>query len=292
MSPNERLNPLDALVAQAGKTTGSGAVLQSAGERSAAGSGGRSARRSADTHQPAGNLLQLFKERGLYGRELEPRKHAVGCPWEQEHSDHRGCEDSDTVIWEARDGQPESFHCSHAHCKGRKGADVIALWCPAPTPEELFTQAQVAEPDARPQVLTELARAVCHEPLLSDAWATRVKEAGLAPKRAFAEAVAAARKVQRDAPPAATSWEPEERCGIYLVRSGELCYEKETRDGAVVVPLCNFRARISCEETQDDGAERLTYFNIEGQVAPGTPLPTVTIPSDRFNGTPLDVRAE
>ena len=71
--------------------------------------------------------------RGHYGRALGNGKHAIRCPWEHEHTDQRGAEDSDTVVWEAIEGQWPTFHCSHAHCIGRTIKDVMKLWGDADT---------------------------------------------------------------------------------------------------------------------------------------------------------------
>jgi hypothetical protein len=72
----------------------------------------------------------LFEAHGLYGRCIDPAegRHAVLCPWADEHTVKRPATYGDTVIWEARDGGWPRFHCSHKHCEGRRIEDVIALW--------------------------------------------------------------------------------------------------------------------------------------------------------------------
>jgi|GEM_PF-2298709 hypothetical protein len=76
------------------------------------------------------DIESLFRSRGHYGRPMGGGKHAVLCPWFMEHTDPyaRDAEDSDTVVWEASANQWPSFDCKHAHCEGRKIADVIRLW--------------------------------------------------------------------------------------------------------------------------------------------------------------------
>lgn len=55
-----------------------------------------------------------------------------------------------------------------------------------------------------------------------------------------------------------------EQAGQYLVRDGRICRRKKTQDGAVIVPLCNFKARITEEVTRDDGADVTRLLTIEG----------------------------
>ena len=66
------------------------------------------------------NALQAFVDAGLYGRPLGDGKHAVLCPWVDEHSqrDYSG-RLGDTVLWEKGTSGVGVFRCSHAHCSGR-----------------------------------------------------------------------------------------------------------------------------------------------------------------------------
>lgn len=73
------------------------------------------------------DVVAWFSAHGAYRRQLAEGKHAVQCPWIDQHSTAPPPNGSDTVVWEARDGWP-SFHCSHAHCADRSLRDVIALW--------------------------------------------------------------------------------------------------------------------------------------------------------------------
>ena len=74
------------------------------------------------------DLPSLFTDAGLYRRDLGEGKHAVICPWESEHTApdlDPTSGGSGTVIW-AGDGERKAgFHCSHAHCEGRKLPEVL-----------------------------------------------------------------------------------------------------------------------------------------------------------------------
>ena len=70
-----------------------------------------------------------------------------------------------------------------------------------------------------------------------------------------------------------------------------IAWRKETRDGSVPVPLCNFTAQIVAEEVIDDGAERRTILGIEGTMPDGRRLPCARIPAERFNGHELGDRS-
>lgn len=74
------------------------------------------------------DVVAWFRAHDLYGKPgNEAGKHNVACPWSAEHSDNRDAEDSDTVVWEAAGDQWPRFHCSHAHCAGRRLEDVMRL---------------------------------------------------------------------------------------------------------------------------------------------------------------------
>lgn len=271
MSPN----PLELLASRAPRPTQSGHSPASVNRR-----------RNPTRPLYPGSVVALFRDRNCYGRELEPGKHAVLCPWAAEHSDRRPAEDSDTVIWETGAGQPEAFHCSHDHCHGRTLADVLDLWCPPPSAEELFRAARAAEPAERPSRLKELAQVVCNDPLQLESWANQVREAGLATKGAFMkEAEAARRQSRMDQQPGSSRSALElytTSAGPYRVVNGAMCHEKDTREGPVLVPLCNFDARISGEEVRDNGAERRVLFSVSGSLQSGSPLPAVSVAADQF----------
>ncbi len=74
------------------------------------------------------DVVAWFQSHDAYRKALFDGKHAVDCPWIDEHST-TGI--TDTVVWETS-GWP-TFHCSHDHCHGRNLRDVITLWGDADT---------------------------------------------------------------------------------------------------------------------------------------------------------------
>jgi hypothetical protein len=58
--------------------------------------------------------------------------------------------------------------------------------------------------------------------------------------------------------------------------------DKDTRDGVIEVPLCNFTAKITRENVYDDGAEKQTVFNIAGFMPNGEPLPEIEVPAEKY----------
>ena len=88
--------------------------------------------------------------------------------------------------------------------------------------------------------------------------------------------------------PATAATDPAVQAGPYFVtRDGMIAWRKETRDGSVPVPLCNFTAQIVAEEVIDDGAERRTILGIEGTMPDGRRLPCARVPAERFNSHEL-----
>jgi hypothetical protein len=75
------------------------------------------------------------------------------------------------------------------------------------------------------------------------------------------------------------------RVGEYLVAGNQVCMRKQTVTGPVVLPLCNFVAKITREVIHDYGnGERQHHFEIEGTLADGTPLSATLVPSGQFAG--------
>ncbi len=72
--------------------------------------------------------------------------------------------------------------------------------------------------------------------------------------------------------------------GPYRVQGGCIAVERTTRDGPVVVPLCNFEARVTEEVTLDDSADTTRAFVLEGKLESGEVLPAVRVPATRFSG--------
>jgi hypothetical protein len=74
-------------------------------------------------------LGRAFELAGWLGDPLLGGKRMVRCPWLLEHSDGRGDgHDSSTVVLPPTTiGRWGAFHCSHAHCAGRRFEDVMAV---------------------------------------------------------------------------------------------------------------------------------------------------------------------
>ena len=82
---------------------------------------------------------------------------------------------------------------------------------------------------------------------------------------------------------ASSGFEATIEAGPYFVtQDGMIAWRKETREGVVPQPLCNFTARIVAEEVLDDGAEQHTVFVIEGELPGGHRLPPTRVPAERY----------
>jgi hypothetical protein len=92
------------------------------------------------------DVVAWFTAHGMYGRPLGGGKHAVVCPWLDEHTQASEPEDSDTVVWEASGGRWPSKFCSHRHCEGRGIRQVMDLWGDA----DLFCAAEFPLPEPKP----------------------------------------------------------------------------------------------------------------------------------------------
>jgi len=84
------------------------------------------------------DVIDIFGSAGFSPRDLGGGKWAIICPWTGEHShpDWHG-QTTSTVIWERSAGSPATFHCSHAHCEGRKLADALSAIGYRPSPEDV-----------------------------------------------------------------------------------------------------------------------------------------------------------
>jgi hypothetical protein len=71
------------------------------------------------------NVVAWFTAHGMYRRPLGGGKHAVVCPWDDEHSSRDPDWSAASVVWESTGAFP-NFYCAHAHCDGRGIRDVIA----------------------------------------------------------------------------------------------------------------------------------------------------------------------
>jgi len=77
------------------------------------------------------NVVEWFTTHGLYKRRIGPGKHAVMCPWADQHSMPDQPQGTDTVVWEPSAKAWPTFFCSHDHCDGRSITDVMTLWADA-----------------------------------------------------------------------------------------------------------------------------------------------------------------
>jgi DNA polymerase-1 len=68
----------------------------------------------------------------------------------------------------------------------------------------------------------------------------------------------------------------------YQTSDGRICFRKQTRDGPVLEPLCNFTAEVQEEVLIDDGVETSRAFVLGGRLVNGAPLALVRIAADRF----------
>ena len=76
------------------------------------------------------DMENWFRSHECYGRLIDEERgaHAVACPWEDEHSGGEGANDTDTVIWDGRDGRLPGFRCMHSHCAHRRIHEIVAFW--------------------------------------------------------------------------------------------------------------------------------------------------------------------
>jgi hypothetical protein len=72
--------------------------------------------------------------------------------------------------------------------------------------------------------------------------------------------------------------------GPYRIEGGCICVEKDTQNGPIRRPLCNFVAHVEEEIVLDDGAETTRAFVLRGTLANGQMLPSVRVPAAKFGG--------
>lgn len=75
---------------------------------------------------------------------------------------------------------------------------------------------------------------------------------------------------------------PPPTTGPYRIEGGRICRERNSLDGPVLVPLCNFEARVREELVLDDGAEPLRAFLIEGRLDTGEALASARVKATSF----------
>ncbi|PWT83058.1 MAG: hypothetical protein C5B57_07600 [Blastocatellia bacterium] len=87
----------------------------------------RGGRSTGDEHRPERlDMVAEFQHRGWYLNPLRDGKHAVRCPWIDEHSGESG--PTETVLFEPATAEAWwGFKCQHAHCAERTIRDVWEL---------------------------------------------------------------------------------------------------------------------------------------------------------------------
>jgi hypothetical protein len=89
-----------------------------------------------------------------------------------------------------------------------------------------------------------------------------------------------------NAPPGAapgSPGSPGSPCSMYTIEAGRVVRQKDTSNGPVREPLCNFTARIVRDEVLDDGSGETRHtFAVEGALQDGSPLPVVSVAASDF----------
>ena len=140
-----------------------------------------------------------------------------------------------------------------------------------------------ADPSApfEPEALATIAAIRKNDPLRYQRILSQLKQAGVRMRDFERELRRASFRVIEGGPATAAN-DPAVAAGPYFVTHGMIAWRKETREGVVPQPLCNFTARIIAEEVLDDGAEQRTTFVIDGELAGGHRLPPTQIPAERY----------
>ncbi len=68
----------------------------------------------------------------------------------------------------------------------------------------------------------------------------------------------------------------------YCIEAGRICWVKQTQNGPVEVPLCNFTAHVTEDILKDDGHEGSRVFKVAGILGNGNALPVVEVPAQSF----------
>ena len=68
----------------------------------------------------------------------------------------------------------------------------------------------------------------------------------------------------------------------YCLEEARLCFVKQTINGAVQVPLCNFIAQVTEDIMKDNGHETTRLFKVTGTLFNGQTLPAVEVPAASF----------
>lgn len=106
------------------------------------------------------DVVEIFREAGFAPRLLASGKYAIICPWTGEHThpDWDGTTSS-TVLWERGPTSPATFHCSHAHCEGRRLSDALSAIGYRPSREDVAKSRAAAGVALYQRTLAELGGA-------------------------------------------------------------------------------------------------------------------------------------
>lgn len=88
--------------------------------------------------------------------------------------------------------------------------------------------------------------------------------------------------IQKDPPVEADEDNDSKMVKPYTISKGAVHWLKQVKHGSVLVPLCDFTARIKECIHWDDGAETTAHFVIQGETCDGRSLPAVEVPSSTF----------
>jgi hypothetical protein len=70
----------------------------------------------------------------------------------------------------------------------------------------------------------------------------------------------------------------------YLIDRGCLAFLRQTKEGPIIAPLCNFVAQAQEEIVRDNGREQTREFIISGTLNTGQALPPVSVKASEFRG--------
>jgi DNA polymerase I-like protein with 3'-5' exonuclease and polymerase domains len=100
--------------------------------------------------------------------------------------------------------------------------------------------------------------------------------------KAWDATLSRARRAMVDANHAQSANTPSLGSTTYAIREGRLCVIRACREGERAEALANFTATIEREVILDDGAEEQRRFEVRGELADGTALPTVMVDASEF----------
>jgi len=132
-----------------------------------------------------------------------------------------------------------------------------------------------------PEALATIAAVRQNDPACYQRILNQLKQAGIR-MRDFERELRRASFRVIEGGPATAATDPAVAAGPYFETHGLIAWRKETREGVVLQPLCNFTGRIVAEEVLDDGAERRTILAIEGVMPDGRVLPCTRVLAERY----------